>query len=652
MKFVYVLEEEEKFRKEIFEAIQFIDPKIQVRFFKSLQAFADWMKLMLQKGAEAIPMGGEVYSLAEPVTIPAEPHQLACLISKVEFLGAEQLGLLRKTREAMCQKGICTKEDPASFVLTAFDNPEFEIAGLEDRIITNVIFKPFDRLILIQHLTFAIDGRHPPSKYTIANQKTSAVIEMLKEVEIEAISDIGFISSSNRPIDVGAVAKYYSAHFSTERKRSVIAICQSCHPHPEIPDMHRAVFQFFANDPSQISNLRKKTRNPSILNYKYDWHAQKAQEAILNFVMIDEEESKPAGLSTHVQKGMIGTQLFNYDNFSAFYSDLNPAESWESRPSNLKAFSIGEEATLLFDSAGQMFFGIESDDKNSKMIFGVPEATLKNKGNWFQAALKVDHKELFRQMITNQIKDTNIELIFEIMIEGRMYLIRALGISKKNSILHIQFKELSKAEAIAFLTKHSKLPQRLDALFVSHKFIQGEAKTRWENIVNLVQQRSGYKPRIFILSKQDYSDAEERELASYCSDIYSKPVDRIYFNQKMKSFYPEISIMGEPVDVKTVKVDDVVKVASPVEISELSEAGIVMTYYRSIQIGSFREFVLWQPYEVGAPELLAQVNYVEETTDKKFNVHLVFFGMSDHFLKHIRVWIRDNYVLSKEGKGS
>lgn len=652
MKFVYVLEDEEKFKKEVFEAIQFIDPKIQIRFFKSLQSFADWMKLMLAKGSEAIALGGEPYALAEPVAVPAEPHQLVCLVSKVEFLGVEQLGLLRKTREAMIQKGICTKEDPTSFVLTAFDNPEFEITGLEDRIITNVIFKPFDRLILIQHLTFAIDGRHPPSKYTIANQKTSAVIEMLKQVHIEAISDIGFISSSNRPIEVGAVAKYYASHFSTERKRSVIAICQACHPHPEKKDWYRVIFQFFANDPSQISNLRKKTRNPSFLTYNYDWHAQKSQGSIINFVVIDEDESKPTGLSSHIQKRMVGSQLFNYDNFSAFYSDLNPGESWDSRPSTLKAFSTGEEATLLFDSAGQMFFGVESEDKAPKVIFGVSEATLKNKGNWFQAALKAEHKDLFRQMITNQIKDPNVELIFEIMIEGQMFLVRALGVSKKNSILQIQFKELQKQEAVAYLAKNSKLPSRLDGIFVSHKFFQGEAKARWENVIQLLQQRSGHRPKIFMLSKQDFSDAEERELASYCSDIYFKPVDRIYFNQKMKSFFPEISILGEPVEVKTVKLDDTMKVASPVEISELSEAGIVMSYYRAIHIGSFREFVLWQPYEVGAPELLAQVNFVEEGADKKFNIHLVFFGMSDHFLKHIRVWIRDNYVLSKEGKGS
>jgi hypothetical protein len=96
---------------------------------------------------------------------------------------------------------------------------------------------------------------------------------------------------------------------------------------------------------------------------------------------------------------------------------------------------------------------------------------------------------------------------------------------------------------------------------------------------------------------------------------------------------------------------EIIKTANPVSVSEISEAGFVMTYYRSIGVGSFREIVLWQPYEIGTPELLATCNFVEELGTNNFKCHFVFFGISDHFLKHIRVWIRDNYIHSKEGAG-
>ena len=84
-----------------------------------------------------------------------------------DAIRSECISLLKKTKDLFVERKICTVEDPTAFVLTVFDDPGFKIKQLENRILNNVIFKPFDRLILIQHLTNAIDGRHPPSKYTI-----------------------------------------------------------------------------------------------------------------------------------------------------------------------------------------------------------------------------------------------------------------------------------------------------------------------------------------------------------------------------------------------------------------------------------------------------------------------------------------------------
>ena len=41
------------------------------------------------------------------------------------------------------------------------------------------------------------------------------------------------------------------------------------------------------------------------------------------------------------------------------------------------------------------------------------------------------------------------------------------------------------------------------------------------------------------------------------------------------------------------------EVGNPVQVTEISEAGLVMNYYRAITIGSFRRFILWFPVEIG-----------------------------------------------------
>ncbi len=76
-----------------------------------------------------------------------------------------------------------------------------------------------------------------------------------------------------------------------------------------------------------------------------------------------------------------------------------------------------------------------------------------------------------------------------------------------------------------------------------------------------------------------------------------------------------------------------------------------MEYKRRVDVGEFREIILWQPDELAAPELTAVCNFSEASQSKKgvFLNHFVLFGMTDHFLKSIRIWIRNNHILSKAG---
>jgi hypothetical protein len=75
-----------------------------------------------------------------------------------------------------------------------------------------------------------------------------------------------------------------------------------------------------------------------------------------------------------------------------------------------------------------------------------------------------------------------------------------------------------------------------------------------------------------------------------------------------------------------------------------------MKYYRPIPVGDFREFILWMPNEIDIPLIFGTNNFTEDDKNTKGNYfnHFVFFGMKDIYLKHIRVWIRDNYVHTKE----
>ncbi|MBK9322322.1 MAG: hypothetical protein IPM97_05105 [Bdellovibrionaceae bacterium] len=292
MKYVYILEDDPKFRDDIVEAVQKVDSQLAVRCFNSLESFAKWIKLLLAEGASSLSKGGQALPhLAEQV-VSGSNDQLLLLICKNEFFGSKNMPLLQKTRELFITKGLCPPHEPTSLVITTFEDPDFDIKVVGDRIINNVIFKPFDKLILQQHLAFAISGRRPPSQYTIHNVKTTTTIEMLKDVEIEAISDVGFVSRSNRQIPVGALAKYYSPSFVSQKKQiSMLATCVFSSPHPDYKDHFRCAFSYVAADPFQISNLRKEARKKEAKPFPFEWLGNVPKEPVHVAIICGDDEA-------------------------------------------------------------------------------------------------------------------------------------------------------------------------------------------------------------------------------------------------------------------------------------------------------------------------------------------------------------------------
>lgn len=657
MKFVYVLEDDPKFQQEIVEAIAITDPKIQVRLFPQLDAFAAWMKFMMTTGPAAIAQGGIVPSFApqEPLA-EGEAHQLVLVISKIEFLGVEQLGLLRKTRDLFIQRQICTKEDPTGFVLTAFDDPSFKITELEDRILNNVIFKPFDRLILAQDLTFAIDGRHPPSKNTIANQKTTAIVEMLKDVELEAISDIGIITKSYREIPVGAISKYYGKQFLSDRQRSLFAICQSCMKHPEFPDAFRAHFTYFSADQTQISSFRKKThdKNAKVISSQWDHLACAQSVSEPQILLMDDEEIGPSGLQGHLEKTFRGLQLISIESVSALIGDIDPAQALQQKDANLKTLGGAASLTLHFDTSGSTYLGFESDKADLTTFFGTAANDLKNKSNWFHQAVIMSHRERLRKYVSTGTMNLSEDNYLSLNVGENSFMVSVKAISKEGGKFNITLGEPSKDEQIKWMQKDSRIQKPVHLIIASHRFFGEGAAERWKFVKEALKKKFNVDPQIIMTSKKDFTDAEERLFGTFTHDILFKPLDRIYFGHRLKALFPKLVEKGmDKIIPKTVPATEIIKAVNPVTVSEISEAGFVMQYYRSITVGSFREMILWQPYEIGAPEFLATCNYVEENQGQKgtFNCHFVFFGITDNLLKRIRIWIRDNYVLSKEGQG-
>lgn len=528
MKFIYILEDDERIQKDLFDTLQNIDPRLRIRFFQSLSQFHEWLKIAIQSGPKALAIGGSKHkddNSENPE--PSSSHELRLVIAKNEFMGIKNMNLLERARDFFIRKKLCAEYEPTSLILTAFDSPDFDISLAEKRIINNVIFKPFDKLILRQHIEYALSGHHPLNSSTVAAMKIQSTIEMLKELPPPSVSEIGFTTINNSEIKIGAFAKYYSESFKTDNKRSVFAYCKSC---KQISDKEfLCEFRFFGIDNTQIGQIRRNI----LQNKSHETSELKNTHGkAVRILILDEDAAAGTELKGYLVEKISNGEIYTYTSLGQLISDLAD-------------------------------------------------------------------------------KDT----------------------------VHKQ-----------------QIPKVFDIVFANYEIFEFEKNKRWEQICQELQKRaqkggltSSELPKLYLMSKKQIPVEIFKEIASWASDIYFAPFDKSYFLKRILTQHSSL-INKQSTSIACVLDNQNMKVANPVEITQISEAGLVLKYYRAISTGAFREFILWRPEELETPEIIGTVNFTEKDKGNGdfFLNHFVFFGMKDYYLKHIRLWLREAYIKAKE----
>ncbi|WP_413612239.1 hypothetical protein [Bdellovibrio sp. HCB-110] len=528
MKFIYVLEDDERIHKDLYETLKSIDPQLSIRFFLNLEQFHEWLKVAVHEGAKSLAPGGHKYKedTSEEI-VPADTHELRLVVAKYEFFGVKNMGLIKRARDFFMRKKMCSEEEPTALILTAFDSPDFDIGLAEERIINNVIFKPFDKLILKQHLEYALTGHHPVNTDTVASMKIQSTIEMLKEVSLNSISEIGFTTLNNHEIKIGALTKYYSESFKTDNKKSVFAYCHSC---KEVsPKEFLCEFHFFGADNKQISQIRRNILQNKSHETK---NLQNTEGGKIRVLVLNEDVAMGLEIKNFLAEKISNVEIYTYAHYGQMLSDFSD-------------------------------------------------------------------------------KDT---------------------------------------------VNRQELPPQFDMIFAGYESFEVEREKRWEQICQYLNDRAkkhnvtlSRNPDLYLVSRKKIQLDEMRNLASWSREVFFAPLDKGYLLKKILSQHLDL-LNIENTTVAHNPDTSVLKVANPVEITQISEAGLVLKYYRAISTGAFREFVLWRPEELETPEITGTVNFSEKDKNggEFFLNHFVFFGMKDLYLKHIRLWLREAYIKAKE----
>ncbi|MFP5520250.1 MAG: hypothetical protein ACLGGX_10120 [Bdellovibrionia bacterium] len=497
MAWLMVLENDDMMFRLLKEGLDAVDPNLEIKRFRQVKELLGWLMQLEKK---------------EPEIIAQIPNsKFKGLITEIEGWGFKDITLIQKLKPLFVKLGYAENEEEICILLTGHDHPKLILKRYEHRFVNNFIFKPFDKLLLIQTLETAFNGRLPVKKYHINNFKTSAQIEMLKEIKLSEINEAGFSTLSDQEVKSDVVAKYYADFLETSQHRSAFGRSLNCTKILET-QMFRVELGFFALDQQQSFNLQKLIREQN----------------------------------------------------------------------NQRPYSNGTNKNSVF-----VFIGHESSN------------------------------------LTQQL-EPSIERFFS-------------GETQK-------FKNVA---------EFNKSLESLDPSFLIKQYFVFLDSSAWlgneiNETISFKNMHQDYKLKIFLLSARIFNEKDEKELIQHVEDIYYAPFNRAYIIKGIKARWRNLQ-NKEEIFTSYGQFEKTIFVSNPVELKEVSEAGVVLRYYRELPVGTFREFIFWMPNEVDIPEIVGQCNYVEYDKEaKSYNCHFVFFGMRDFHLKHIRLWILQNYIESKK----
>lgn len=234
----------------------------------------------------------------------------------------------------------------AAVLLTGYESSFTALKYLRTLDICNFLSKPFDALLLKESLNIARNLRKKVTPIEIKSQTTSASVAFLKDVELQSISELGFVTLSDSEIKRGSTAKYFSSLFAHGKKRSVWAECLLSIPHPQKPGTFVNKFQFFGADQLFLNILRR---------YIQDHKANHTSSALWSFA--PSPQSKPVkmaivALDTLENQNFIQDLHNRFSNLTAEIVKIDPLN----KPSPAYDHDIVlNYSDLSFDKFGEYF---------------------------------------------------------------------------------------------------------------------------------------------------------------------------------------------------------------------------------------------------------------------------------------------------------
>lgn len=640
MEVAIVLEDQTDDFVQLDRIIHTINTKAVILRFKTVIEFANWFSQFVQ----------------EP---PEENYQVMLMVSDFRILGANHISLFQKINTFMAKMGFLPEgKTRIPLLISARDVEGFDSRLFQHPIFDNIVFKPFDASVCRGKIDWALFGTEAIQKEELQKQKPVSPLEMLKDIEIDNVTEIGFRTVGLKRIEVGKLAKYYIESLkSLGDDYGLYATCTHVTEIPGPTPQYTCLFSYFGLDRERARKIRliigeAKGTVPAQTQMKAPPTGAKS-----GVVLIGQSKEQAKRLESALDASFKNLDVVSFPNFTDFYTEIDAekaSKSW------LEQFGKITPAILEFDQGTELFIkAFRKGEKSGAQLsdyLGMTVEHLKRFKTLCLSNCLPDQRKTISQFWAQDVKSPQTVILrdggstfFVTLVAGQL-VDGKVGESKKRQI---EIRPSEPREVQAYLKGQSRLPGDLRLVIMTDKIAKLREKDFWKELRTKLNPRRAKEPApIIVLSDTRLNLYEQAREAECFTDFMIEPFDQAFLKKKIKYLLPDLELREEEKPLMALPGKEKAKVGVQVNVQNFSEISISVEYHRDLPTDCYRDFIIYIKKEREYLRLLAK-HMASQRDEKDTSVivnHFTFFGLGDRTNQKIRQWLNEQYSLSKQEK--
>lgn len=593
------------------------------------------------------------------------------LIFDVAMFGStDPIDYISETRAAFQNSAFCSTETPVKVMILSFDNAALPLKTFIHEDIDDLLMKPLDHQLFLQKAGMMLADKSATAGNFLFKQKADFSVEMAKDVRIVKMSEFGVVISNPSPLAPGVYAHLYSNLFGEKKKSSVWGRVFSARRDPKVRGNYLCFFSFFGIQPDQLSTYRRalRERRKEIRFHETGYDKAKVPAAIRHVAVIDRNPASASLIADSLSANYLNLKTYTFSSYAQFLRavsgsavstvDEQTLASTDAEP--VKPFA-GSILTLTISTEGADLQKVEPGVVPAAHFCGHLLEDLEGTNKWLDALAPSDKDEWDEFLLTLRRGHKSQAILHFKNVSGATHTLLVRGENSRSSeiegkTIRLELRELSQEELELENDRRSKekaVFSQVDAIYIDALSIP--AFTPWyEHLKDLLKNSNlliGEKlPVCLMVEEKSSIDLAEYRIPAV-SDLVFKPIDRRFVASKAAIIISDLVASNEDnVDLSFTPADLPAKISKEVRLNEVAEFGFQIKSSIPLREGIFLRF--YSPLfldETGEGVLGRSTSCTQDPNEKdSFGCFFTFFGVTDAQLKHIRNWIREDYVNKKD----